>query len=242
MSSDLPCLPILLDGPLQAWGTGSRFRIRDTGPFPSRSAVFGIIAAAAGWAKGTSTESDGLARLAGIQLTAIAVRRPTLKGRKDGASLVPFSRHQPPLRDYHTVMNVRRADRGTKDCEPTQRYYLQDVAFVVLLEGDVDLLSQIANWVRDPVWGIWLGRKSCPPASPLLGWLTEGGPIAPSREAALINLLGTADLTAFDRLEEGSPSTPFSDGVDQINDVPANFQTRQFSTRLVRRLRPGVHA
>ncbi len=41
-------LLLRLAGPLQAWGTESRFNTRQTGPLPSKSGVIGLLAAALG--------------------------------------------------------------------------------------------------------------------------------------------------------------------------------------------------
>ncbi|MGI5473350.1 CRISPR-associated protein Cas5 [Streptomyces sp. CA-132043] len=41
-------LLLRLAGPLQAWGTSSAFRDRDTAAHPTRSGLIGLLAAAAG--------------------------------------------------------------------------------------------------------------------------------------------------------------------------------------------------
>ena len=45
---------------------------------------------------------------------------------------------------------------------------MTSIHFGVLLEGDANLLGKIATAFADPVWGIWLGRKTCIPTSPVL--------------------------------------------------------------------------
>lgn len=44
----MPTLLIRLQGPLQSWGTRSRFDHRDTWPYPTKSGVVGLLAAALG--------------------------------------------------------------------------------------------------------------------------------------------------------------------------------------------------
>ena len=44
----MPTLLLRLVGPMQAWGTSSRFDERDTGKEPSKSGVIGLLAAALG--------------------------------------------------------------------------------------------------------------------------------------------------------------------------------------------------
>ncbi len=41
-------LLLRLAGPLQSWGTQSRFRVRDTGREPSKSGVIGLLCTALG--------------------------------------------------------------------------------------------------------------------------------------------------------------------------------------------------
>jgi CRISPR system Cascade subunit CasD len=44
-------LLLRLAGPMQSWGTQSRFGIRDTGLEPSKSGVIGLLCAALGWGR-----------------------------------------------------------------------------------------------------------------------------------------------------------------------------------------------
>ena len=44
----MPTLLLRLTGPMQSWGTASRFSERDTGPEPSKSGVLGLLCAALG--------------------------------------------------------------------------------------------------------------------------------------------------------------------------------------------------
>ncbi|WP_116209909.1 type I-E CRISPR-associated protein Cas5/CasD [Streptomyces olivoreticuli] len=152
-----PGLLLHLAGPLQSWGTHSRFNERDTARFPTRSGVIGLLAACLGRRRGEPL--DDLARLS---LTTRTDRPGTL------------------LRDLHTVGGGLPA-KGTvttaegKKRPPAQgtllshRYYLADAAFTAALTGeDHELLSQCAQALRSPIWPPYLGRRSCPPEGPLL--------------------------------------------------------------------------
>jgi CRISPR system Cascade subunit CasD len=62
----------------------------------------------------------------------------------------------------------------------THRQFLLDARFGVLLSGDdVEVLTRAAEAVRNPVWGVWFGRKCCVPARPLFA----GGPLDTEAEA-----------------------------------------------------------
>ena len=74
------------------------------------------------------------------------------------------------LEDCHTVTGIRRDSGKVDDAATVQtyRHYLLDARFGVLLEGPSLLLEKVAAALRNPKWGVWLGRKCCLPASPLL--------------------------------------------------------------------------
>lgn len=140
-------LLLRLEGPLQAWGTTSRFDERDTQLEPSKSGVIGLICAALG-----RDRSEPVADLAALRLG------------------VRVDREGIPLRDYQTATGVVIAATGKADLGRTvvsPRYYLADAIFLVGLEGERALLEEIQRALRHPVWPLCLGRKSCAPSAPI---------------------------------------------------------------------------
>lgn len=218
MSSDIAFLALRLEGPLQSWGFDSQYNRRHTGLMPTRSGIAGICCAALGLARGTDGEEAFLASFRAVRMTAIAIPRQGV--RKE----LPVRR----LQDYHTVQNTRRASGAVNnDCVLTFRQYLTDAAFGVLLQGDAGLLTEIATALKDPKWGIWLGRKSCIPSIPVFVGLKD------SRDGALRLLIGDAPLELFTRQEEVEN---FAEGRDSLPDMPESFaiEGRRFSPRRVR--------
>lgn len=212
MSSNA-CLALLLDGPMQSWGHASRFERRTTALHPTRSGVIGLIAAAVGIDKHTADETAQLSRFTSLNVTTL-----TLPRRNRRAQELLMQR----LEDYHTVTGIRRAS-GKEDEDATvqtYRHYLLDARFGVLLEGPSALLDSIAAALRNPKWGVWLGRKCCLPASPLL--------VAPpgSRAAVWASMLqragysGTETEEQFDRILEVAAT---DSGADMIEDTPLAF-------------------
>lgn len=162
MSADA-CLALLLDAPMQSWGHASRFERRTTALHPTRSGVLGLFAAALGIDKHADDEATKLARFAALRVTTVTLPRHT---RGHGCGELPIVR----MEDYHTVgprEGIRRASgKVDKDATvQTYRHYLLDARFGVLIEGTPDLLRQLAVALRDPIWGVWLGRKCCVPAT-----------------------------------------------------------------------------
>lgn len=207
---------------MQSWGFDSRFTRRTTALHPTKSGVVGLLAAALGIDKHGPDEAAQIARLAALACTTV-----TLSKRRGGHEL-PILR----LSDYHTIgggydpaterMKMpRKANGATPDTVLSERHYLLDARFGVLLEGEPDWLAHIATRLRNPVWGLWLGRKCCIPAMPLLVGVGH------DRSAAWVLLLkaagldATSEMTAFDHVIEGE----VAEGLDAgwLNDTPLAY-------------------
>lgn len=257
MSADAGYLALLLDAPLQSWGFASRFQRRTTAVYPTKSGVIGLIAAAMGLAKGSREEGQKLPRLAALQMHVVLLPRPKW--------WIPQAQHTRRsdwlelrrLEDYHTVgggfdpetqpNSVPRTASGKpdKDATVTKREYLLDARFGVILAGESNVLNEAATALRDPVWGSWLGRKSCIPAAPVLA----GSPFR-SREEAWTALLAAAGLPleipfgAFGSVEEVAT---ISEAHFTVMDQPVSLgdgtssgpDKRQFAIRRIK-IQPGV--
>ena len=150
-------LILRLEGALQSWGEHSKWDDRDTGSFPTKSGVIGLIACAMGLPR----ENGEIADIASKLHMSVRADRPGTV-----------------LSDYHTVqgMPVILNSEGTPRSANTivsSRRYLQDASFLVVLSGPNDLLLRCFNALRDPVWQTYLGRKACVPSVPLLPTLTD---------------------------------------------------------------------
>ena len=76
----------------------------------------------------------------------------------------------------------------------------------------------MADALEDPIWGIWLGRKTCIPSTPVFAGLKN------NRDNALRLLIGEKPLESFTRQEEVET---FSDGCDSLPDAPVSFATER---------------
>lgn len=145
-------LLLRLVGPMQAWGTTSRFDERDTQLEPSKSGVLGLVCAALG-----RDRADPVDDLAALKMGV----------RVDREGLL--------MRDYQTATGVLIAATGKADLGRTvvsPRYYLADAAFLVGLQGDdIALLLQVSAALRVPHWPLALGRKAMVPSLPV--WLSD---------------------------------------------------------------------
>lgn len=161
-------LRLRLVGPMQSWGTRSRFDRRDTEVAPSKSGVIGLVAAALGRARDASVVD-----LAALRFGVRVDREGVLKS------------------DFHTAQAVVLADESQlMDTAVTRRAYVADAAYLVGLEGtDRGLLDSIQGALIEPHWPLALGRRAFAPSLPV-AFSAPGDPpaIVPSRlESALVD-------------------------------------------------------
>jgi CRISPR system Cascade subunit CasD len=226
-------LLLRLAGPMQAWGTQSRFSIRDTGLEPSKSGVIGLLCAALGKPRDEKLNDawPTLEQLAALRMGV----------RVDGEGSMKA--------DYHTtggthrrgeVYGIYRASGDiSRDPVVSTRYYLADADFLVGLEGNPDLLARLNEALAEPKWQLYLGRKSFVPAVPPR--LPDRPPFGPGlRDEPLLDALtnypyfhdGRAgnDLPERLRLVVDAPDSP---GGEVRRDVPLSFSVRRFGVRYV---------
>ncbi|WP_407560050.1 type I-E CRISPR-associated protein Cas5/CasD [Streptomyces sp. 184] len=259
-----PVLLLRFAGPLQSWGFGSSFNRRGSRPEPTKSGVVGLLAAARGLER-----TDPLDDLVRLRL-GVRVDTPGI-----------------PLRDYHTVsdhrglplpqsgVNAKGRQRPTapaKYTHVTERHYLQDAVFVVALAGPEDTLAAVERELLAPAFPLALGRRSCPPAQPLVLGMQTGGmahvlrtyPWQPSYAARRrhdrfhrssggtgtgagsssngTGENGTVGSTA--RTVTCSVTLEVPGGDDRLHDVPVSFDplARAFTSRSVHRCLVDVPA
>jgi CRISPR system Cascade subunit CasD len=140
------------------------------------------------------------------------------------------------LTDFHTVGGgwdkksnpeniVKTAQGGIGNTVITRREYLQHTRFGVLVMGEPLFLKKISDALYDPKWGIWLGRKSCIPATPVC----QG--IFSDSQTAISHLESLAGNPVLRTMKEAAS---FEEGSDTLNDVPVHFGKRRYAPRRVR--------
>jgi CRISPR system Cascade subunit CasD len=190
---------------MQSWGTRSRFDERDTEMEPSKSGVLGLLCAALG-----RDRSADLADLAALRMGVRVDRQGFLRV------------------DYQTSQNVLAADASKIHATTeSRRHYLSDAKFLVGLEGeDRDALAKLDEALRDPVWPLFLGRKSYVPSLPvnlqLQPWGT--GVVDQRLEDAL-----AANCLADDKDEAGIADSGAGDEVFRfVLEVPGPYGSRRW--------------
>jgi CRISPR system Cascade subunit CasD len=242
-----PCLLLLLDGPMQAWGYLSFFDRRNSLHYPTRSALLGMFCAAAGIDR---SDIAGLQRWDSLRLEVRAYRKRRARIR--------FQQGQPHVDqdirlshrrwfDYHTIgggydmsqdrycipFSASGKPRGTV---VTYREFLADACFVVLVslrnpQGDHQLLDELCRCLCAPRWGVWLGRKCCIPSFPICHGV-HGSVQQALNELARISQWRPLELDHPLRIV--SEVDQFEEGTDTLFDVPEDFARRRFAPRRVR--------
>ncbi len=216
-----PYLLLWLEAPLQSWGHDSRFGRRDSLDFPTKSGVLGLLCCARG---AGGEEIEWLADWVDLDMQVVGY--------------VPQDRHgqplprQPLLRDFHMVgsgyddqdpwqtLLIPKTNEGKKavggGTKMTYRYYLQDMAYAVILQAPTELVDATTQALIDPVWDLYLGRKSCVPTE-----FVYQGCFASAEQAAKAGAALAAEkrrafaLRVLQGEHEGEVLT--------LNDVPLQF-------------------
>jgi len=206
-------LLMCLVGPMQSWGHRSRFDERDTGLEPTRSGVIGLLCAAMGIPRDADLSRFDRLRM-GVRVDA------------PGRVMV----------DYHTAMNVVRADSsGLERTVTSHRYYLADARFLVGLESDdLTFLRDVDAALQNPAWPLYLGRKSFCLSAPVY---LPGGSIQEGK--SLEEALGSFPWHRLRRWEDLPDRLRLvleprdRAGAITLIDRPTSFADRRFALRRV---------
>ncbi|MGC7096774.1 type I-E CRISPR-associated protein Cas5/CasD [Amycolatopsis lurida] len=197
-------LLLRLAAPLQSWGTSSRFTRRNTDRAPSKSGVIGLLAAAAG-----RRRSDPIEDLTALRF-GVRIDQP---GRVE--------------RDFQTARPVD----GSTPLPLSYRFYLADAVFLAAIEGEHTLLHTLQDALRRPVFPLYLGRRSCPPAGPLALPLHEGSLDAalahtPWQASRLVQQRHRQPTVALDTITDHHDTATGAPG-RLVQDEPLSFDPRQ---------------
>lgn len=229
---DTPYLLLWLEAPLQAWGHDSRFGRRDSLDFPTKSGVLGLLCCARG---AGGEQREWLAAWADLDMQLVAY---VPKDDKDQ----PMPR-QPLLRDFHMVgsgyddqdpwqnLLIPKTSEGKKavggGTKMTYRYYLQDMAYAVVLQATGQLAEEAVAALQAPAWDLYLGRKNCVPTEFIFQGLHASAEEALAAGQRLAEAKGRAfAMRVLQGEHEGEVLT--------LNDVPLQFgEHKQYRDRRV---------
>ena len=164
-------LVMLLTGPLQSWGgpTPGVYE-RPTEPMPTLSGIVGILANALGHRRGDD-------------ITDLASGTLTVRADRPGARVM----------DYHTIgsgdSKAPPMEGSERRTITTQRQYLADAAFLAAYtpspNTSVDA-ERLLSALNCPARPLYLGRRSCPPATRIGVTVSDRSVAEIMRTAALL--------------------------------------------------------
>lgn len=197
-------------GPIQAWSS-TPDRYRHTNRVPTRSGIEGLLAAALGLPRGHRPDWFGdldfavrvirpgellvdyhtISPIADVERSE-GLTRPVTPGERAAAGRLRFARVDRAGRAAAkgTVTAAVAASTaptaGHLSTILTEREYLADAEFLVAVgHPDPDRVRELRDAVRAPQFLLWLGRKNCAPAAPLLLGSSDHAPLdavqAPNR-------------------------------------------------------------
>lgn len=128
-------------GPLQSWGTDSKFETRYTDRYPSKSGVVGLLSASFGFKR---EDDENIGQLNDLNFAV----------RIDQVGEL--------LNDYHTARKYN--EKGIfQHTYVTNRYYLQDAVFTVAIGHENEQwMDAIEKALKNPCYQPFLGRRSNP--------------------------------------------------------------------------------
>ncbi|MDI6450516.1 type I-E CRISPR-associated protein Cas5/CasD [Anaerobaca lacustris] len=228
-----------LAGPMQSWGTSSRFQLRRTDAYPSKSGALGLLLCA----KGVRREDSAVElRTLSSLTTGVRVDRP---GILDWDYHTAGGGHG---NGPHRAIGIRRADGKIKKTASTGEYetllsrrqYLSDASFLVALHGDPAVIGDYAKWLHDPIWPVFLGRKCCVPTEPVFAGTGEfDSPTSALASVpwqpriAAIDGGGRCAMRQLDCYIEHPPGSAPPDEARLVHDVPRGFGYYNYTARFV---------
>lgn len=223
-----------LEGPLQSWGVESRFGRRATLPFPTRSGILGLVCCAMG--KG-GEEKAWLEKMARYKQTIVAYETaacPAPPLLKDFHMVGSGYSHKDP---WQTLLIPKKCDGGTPvggGSRLTWRHYIQDMAFACALELPEEEAGIIAAALENPVWPVFLGRKSCPPSDIIWrGEFTDMEKTLAKAQSIANDKKRRESFRVCDGLTGNNPYMT-------LNDVPVNFGPfKNYKSRVVSVIETG---
>lgn len=207
-----------MEGDFQAYGTDSKYYIRDTDMHPSKSAVIGMILSSTGK---FTPDMEFLGSLTKGYMEVEAYRDPWFRVMTDFHMM--GSGHD--TSEWDKQFQLTAIGKTLSPTKMSWRKYLTGVRFKVVLELPEEIIPEVVDGLRDPVHGPFLGRKCCIPSAPVFR-----GVASSLEEARGMSLFG--DRVKSFTVKEGSH--PAEGDPNFVNDVPVKLgYFKEYSGRYI---------
>jgi CRISPR system Cascade subunit CasD len=154
-----------LYGPLASWGEIAVGGERRSATHPGRSAIIGLLAAAAGIDRHDTVRQMKMSESYGVAVKLISA----------GGILKDYHTAQTPKAERKVVHHTRKSElsvpAGRLNTVLSSREYRTDALAVVAVwvkdDDPLFSLDELEHYLKEPTYHLYLGRKSCPLAVPL---------------------------------------------------------------------------
>lgn len=233
----MQCLIFRLYGAMASWGSTAVGGVRPSRPAPSRSAVVGLLSAALGLRR---EQEEAIAQLN----DSIGI---TTKSESDGRLLRDYHTAQVPSTDKKAIWPHRKAElenahRDVNTILSTRDYRVDGhwLVALTLKSGAGYTLEALRDALYEPVFPLYLGRKSCPLAAPVHPVLSDTDSLHQSMESYQfpISPLPRAEMALYSptvqyEWDEGLDTDLIPTETSERWDQPASRLRWQFEKRLV---------
>lgn len=220
-----------LYGPMAAWGDIAVGEYRPSFAHPSKSAIIGLLAAAMGIRRDEEGRQKALAAACSY---AVRVDAMGTLLRDYHTIQVPSSGTSRNPRTFHT-RKAELAETGLNTILSSRDYRCDAVYTVAITLRDIATfsISELANALRKPTFNLYLGRKSCPLAFPLLPLVVTAETVKEAMDKApvpeeLHDLVAGKSTLVYWEDEQGGYER---EQVITRRDMPLSRKRWQFSDR-----------
>lgn len=150
-------------GPMASWGDIAVGETRRSAAHPSKSAILGLLAAALGIDRDDEAVHKEMAEAYKIAVKVLSM----------GSLLIDYHTVQVPPQQRKASFRTRKDElsSGRLGTLLSSREYRCDAVYIAAVWADQQAVpfsfDQLAEALKEPKYSLYLGRKSCPPATPL---------------------------------------------------------------------------
>jgi CRISPR system Cascade subunit CasD len=221
-----------LYAPLCSWGDIAVGELRPSYTHPSKSAVVGLLAAALGIRRDEEEKLKHLSQDYGLAVLVESFGK--LLSDYHTAQVPPGNERYATRRDELSLMPKHRL----KTILSSRDYRMDALYTVVMREINQSLwdIGKIVKKLKQPVFTLYLGRKSCPPAIPLEPQVIESETMLDAIRRAEF----TVDINEIIRENNGRKELFFEEcfcsevtavQIYERRDIPLSRKRWQFDTR-----------
>ena len=234
MSAKLASLALYLDAPMIGCGVSGFKELRASNPYPTKSEIVGLLAAALGVDRSDDAGKEAISQLDfSIIVFQYSHKRNSSEILPDycaigaGYAKIGYKKGDYTYKDFYEYIPKKPSGLLAKN-KCVKKEYIHNSKFGCVVTGERSFIEKLEAAMERPKWGYWIGRKSCIPCTPIAQKVHDTPKLA---LAELENVSGLqADFVVI--------SSNYQPGVMVVRDEVVSFQKHQHRSRYVREVSP----